>query len=1122
MLSALRSLLPRATRRTRPAAPRLGLERLETREVPAITVSAAIGSPTVVITADATSPNNVTVSRVPGTGLLSVSNAGASSLLVAAGGVGGIVFFGSPNGDLFRNLTDIPSTLLGFGGNDTLIGGTGPDTITGGPGNDALDGGPGVNVLFDSGSSFTLTDPAPGRPAATLVGQGTDLLLNFQTVRLTGSPGPDTLDVSGYSGRVELNGGSGAADDLFRLGAGPAVVDGGLNGPAGDLVLAAGLTSARFDGTNLLTSRGGSATLRNVERVFIEGTDGPDGFDLAGLRQALTVLGGGGDDVIRGGAGVNQIDGGPGVDLILPSTGTDIVAPGNDLVDGLAGRPLTPAELAATGGAVRVLLVEANGERRLNVFGPTGAGFTIRGDWQRSGPAGGAEEFRLTGPAVLETGRGDLPFTVPADAPVVVRTAADAVAGFGTVTTLTWTNPPTLTTTDPDSPLRVFSDQYGLDVTAPAGVWRVGLGRDVLALFPSAADLPLNPAVPYLYFVSDDGFSATLAGRWTVGGAGTVVALDPSDPSLYLRAPFTTDPSQYLGTFDRDRLTIVGVSATGLIPFAPDAPLEGETLFNSAHLATVGRVNLYSPGAKAQGLVFVDFNVNAHLPGAVTPEKVRGLLEGDDFPDRAFPKHFAVELRVNGTAQFPYLGAWGGPGFSVEVVQASVSSNSLATTFAGNGLTADGANPLSLFVPSSAKISGATSVSTDGLPSVKATVKGSLAGSAGFMLLQPQLELSPDDVRLVGKTPDLYGFGSSTIAGIVVGTATGVFYDLVGLAASSYDILLPGSENLPTGAIVIESGRFVGTARLTIQTGSPILIIIATDQVFVNYGYATFAGEIRAVIAFNGEKKSENVSVLGRIIPLFGSEFPAGGLEPIENNRFVAHLPLGIVLSGRLNAGPAFADRSITERAAVGEVVTLRGRITDPDTTDAFILTVDWGDGTTTTHRFPPGSDGRVVEVTHRYARPSPTGRPFKVVATWADPQGAGNSAEFAVEVVRPARPPARPADPAPKAVFRAEKLGAVRFLRADLDGDGVADLVALEPDARRRRLFVVSGDSGEILATLARKDGPQTVTLPGRTGAPVAVVVDWRQKPGVETIAFTDPLTGDLLARVTYPGRGR
>lgn len=1121
MLSALRSLLPRATRRTRPAAPRLGLEALEAREVPAIAVSAAIGSPTVVITADATSPNNVTVSRVPGTGLLSVSNAGSSSLLVAAGGVGGIVFFGSPNGDLFRNLTDIPSTLLGFEGNDTLIGGTGPDTITGGPGNDALDGGPGVNVLFDSGGSFTLTDPAPGRPAATLVGQGTDLLLNFQTVRLTGSPGPDTLDVSGYSGRVELNGGSGAADDLFRLGAGPAVVDGGLNGPAGDLVLAAGLTSARFDGTNLLTSRGGSATLRNVERVFIEGTDGPDGFDLAGLPQALTVLGGGGDDVIRGGAGVNQIDGGAGVDLILPSTGTDIVAPGNDLVNGLAGSPLTPAELAATGGAVRVLLVEANGERRLNVFGPTGAGFTIRGDWQRSDPAGGAEEFRLTGPAALVTGRGDLPFTVPADAPVVVRTAADAVAGFGTVTTLTWTNPPTLTTTDPDSPLRVFSEQYGLDVTAPAAAWRVGLGRDILALFPSAADLPLNPAVPYLYFVTDDGFSATLAGRWTVGGAGTVVALDPSDPSLYLRAPFTTDPSQYLGTFDRDRLTIVGVSAKGLIPFVPNEALGGDTILDFAHLTTVGRVNLNPSHAAAEGLVFVDFNANGDSrPAGVTPPQVRQLLEGEYPPGFLFTPAFDVRVGVNGAARFRYTNELTGSGFPVQIGRASVSSDTNGTTFAGRGLLADASNPLSLFVPVSAKITG-----TFTPLNLKATVRGSMAGAAGVLLSSPQMVLSPDGVQLSGRSANLYGFGSIPMTGTVVFGTGEPIYNLTGKAVSAYDLLLPGSEDLPTGAIVVGVGLFSGTAEISNSGPDPLLVIRVDTFTSINRVFASFTGRLSLDIAYFPDGRSIGVvNANGTIEPLFGVSIPTDTSRFIDfaDHRFLLNLPAGITISGRLNAGPAFADRSITERAAVGEVVTLRGRITDPDTTDAFILTVDWGDGTTTTHTFPPGSDGRVVEVTHRYTRPSPPGRPFKVVATWADPQGAGNSAEFAVEVVRPARPPVRLADPATKAVFRAEKLGAVRFLRADLDGDGVADLVALEPDARRRRLFVVSGNSGEILATLARKDGPQTVTLPGRTGAPVAVVVDWRQKPGVETITFTDPLTGDLLARVTYPGRGR
>ena len=107
----------------------------------------------------------------------------------------------------------------------------------------------------------------------------------------------------------------------------------------------------------------------------------------------------------------------------------------------------------------------------------------------------------------------------------------------------------------------------------------------------------------------------------------------------------------------------------------------------------------------------------------------------------------------------------------------------------------------------------------------------------------------------------------------------------------------------------------------------------------------------------------------------------------LSNNQFTVDLGHGLGFSLRLNSPPAFQDRSITEVAKVGGLVTLSGRITEVDPGDKFILDVDWGDGTTKTYTFPAGSDGKLVEVTHRYDRPSPTGEPYLVTAIWHDPQ---------------------------------------------------------------------------------------------------------------------------------------
>ena len=148
-------------------------------------------------------------------------------------------------------------------------------------------------------------------------------------------------------------------------------------------------------------------------------------------------------------------------------------------------------------------------------------------------------------------------------------------------------------------------------------------------------------------------------------------------------------------------------------------------------------------------------------------------------------------------------------------------------------------------------------------------------------------------------------------------------------------------------------------------------------------------------------------TVAGFIDPPFVDSFPVfrtWQMNHDNNNQFFVSLPSLLSFTARISSAPAFAQRSITERAKVGGLAMPRGRITEADRHDKFLLTVNWGDGTVTRHTFPPGSDGRLVEVTHRYRKPSPEGRPYKVTAAWSDPHGAGSSAEFAVEVVKRGR----------------------------------------------------------------------------------------------------------------------
>jgi Ca2+-binding RTX toxin-like protein len=68
-----------------------------------------------------------------------------------------LVIDGKDGNDLLSNLTDVPCTVLGGGGNDviyggsqgdSLVGGDGTDLIAGRNGNDTIDGGDGGDFLY--------------------------------------------------------------------------------------------------------------------------------------------------------------------------------------------------------------------------------------------------------------------------------------------------------------------------------------------------------------------------------------------------------------------------------------------------------------------------------------------------------------------------------------------------------------------------------------------------------------------------------------------------------------------------------------------------------------------------------------------------------------------------------------------------------------------------------------------------------------------------------------------------------------------------------------------------------------------------------------------------------------
>src|SRR5262245_32032681 len=130
--------------------PRLGIEPLEPRNVPAVTATVAGGVLTVLGDADR---DSIRVSLDPATNQLVVLNfltevgrfasPAVTSLSIDAGGGDDVV-------RVDRAVTQ-PAGIQGGDGNDILEGGGGPTTLLGGPGLDKLIAGPGPTALDGDG-----------------------------------------------------------------------------------------------------------------------------------------------------------------------------------------------------------------------------------------------------------------------------------------------------------------------------------------------------------------------------------------------------------------------------------------------------------------------------------------------------------------------------------------------------------------------------------------------------------------------------------------------------------------------------------------------------------------------------------------------------------------------------------------------------------------------------------------------------------------------------------------------------------------------------------------------------------------------------------------------------------
>jgi Ca2+-binding RTX toxin-like protein len=204
-----------------------------------------------------------------------------------------VTVLGTDAGEKLRG-TPSRDVILGLGGDDEIIGSLGNDIICGGPGSDLIHGGRGNDTVDGGGGDFDMVigdlgdDHVMGGR-----GDGDEAAGSLGIDTVSGGAGDHDL-VHGDYGYDRMDGGSGSGDIAsFATDVGA--------GKSGGVKVSLAKHKARGDGH---------------DRLFrFESLEG-SAFDdiLVGTKQANTIDGGPGKDVLRGGGGRDILNGDEGPD----------------------------------------------------------------------------------------------------------------------------------------------------------------------------------------------------------------------------------------------------------------------------------------------------------------------------------------------------------------------------------------------------------------------------------------------------------------------------------------------------------------------------------------------------------------------------------------------------------------------------------------------------------------------------------------------------------------------------------------------------------------------------------------------------------------------------------------
>ena len=225
--------------------------------------------------------------------VISVVNDGTGTILINGGAIpisGGVAtatntvliqILGSTCDDQISVGNSLPPAhIFGAEGNDTLSGGSSNDFIVGGPGRDTISGGRGNDVLFPDGDDTVVWNPGDGNDIIQGSGANNTLIFNGANVN-------ENINLSANGQRLRLT--RDVANIVLDADGVETVTINALGGV--DNVVVNPLTGTAVTQVNIDLAAAGGGADGAADTVTLNGTAGPDIFNIAANGTAVEVTG---------------------------------------------------------------------------------------------------------------------------------------------------------------------------------------------------------------------------------------------------------------------------------------------------------------------------------------------------------------------------------------------------------------------------------------------------------------------------------------------------------------------------------------------------------------------------------------------------------------------------------------------------------------------------------------------------------------------------------------------------------------------------------------------------------------------------------------------------------------